>query len=447
MQAGVRLLPLCLLLATVVGCQRSTAQVALAEPTVLPVSKPVSRQVTDFVAFTGRTEAVDAVDIRPRVTGYLQRTYFQEGSIVKKDDLLFLIDPRPYQAQLEQAESQVKLNQASLKLANVTYQRDKAIVATSAGAISQQQLDQDLAAVEEAQARLQATQATTEVYKLNLKFTKVYSPVDGMISRFYLTPGNLVLQDQTLLTTVVSLDPMYVYFDMDEPTLLQIRRAVNEGKIKRVSSRSEIPLFMGLQGETGYPHQGALNFVNNQVNPATGSITVRGLFSNPQPSNGVRLLSPGMFVRVELPIGFPHEALLVIDRAIGFDQGNKFVYVVDAANKIQYRRISTGPLQPDGLRVITEGLKAGDWVLVGGVQQVRPNMAIQPEQHPMPSLGAAAGEPPSAPAGQPAPGLQQRVPAQPSPPANPPSPQTTPLAKPPLPSATKGRSTRGNSGR
>jgi multidrug efflux system membrane fusion protein len=433
MQGGVRLLPFCFLVATVVGCQRTAAQVAPAEPPALPVSKPVQRQVTDFVAFTGRTEAVEAVDIRPRVTGYLKRTNFQEGSVVKKDDLLFEIDPRPYQAQLDQAVSQVKLNEASLKLANVTNERDKAIVAKSPGAISQQQLDQDLAAVEEADARLKASQATTEVYKLNLQFTKVYSPIDGMISRYYLTAGNLVVQDQTLLTTVVSLDPIYVYFDMDEPTLLRTRRAVNEGKIKRVASRSEIPIYIGLQGEPEFPHQGALSFVNNQVNPATGSITVRGVFSNPQPPNGVRLLSPGMFVRVELPIGQPHSALLVIDRAIGFDQGLKFVYVVDAAKKIQYRRVTTGALQQDGLRVITDGLTADDWVLVGGIQQVRPNAVIQPEEEPMPTLAATGGEPPP-PTGPPA--------ATTRPPTS--GGKAAPVANPP--SGTKSPNTKGTRG-
>ena len=199
-----------------------------------------------------------------------------------------------------------------------------------------------------------------EVYKLNHEFTKVVSPISGMISRYYLTQGNLVNQDQTLLTTVVSLDPIYAYFDMDEPTLLRIRKAINEGKMKRRRANGlRVPVFMGLQGEAGFPHEGSVNFVNNQLNPTTGSILVRGVFPNPKPPEGTRLLSPGMFVRIRLPIGEPHPAVLVVDKAIGSDQGIKFVYVIDKDSKAQYRRVTTGSLQEDGLRVITDGLQPG----------------------------------------------------------------------------------------
>jgi multidrug efflux system membrane fusion protein len=365
------------------GCQRPASQVAPAEPPVLPVSKPIQRAVTDYVDFTGRTDAVEAVDIRPRVTGFLLRAPFKEGSDVKKDDLLFEIDPRPYQAQLNQAKGQVALNEASLKLAQATYARDLPLA--SKGAVTQQELDQDKAAVDEADARLKATKASLQVYELNLEFTKVTAPIDGQTSRYYLRAGNLVNQDQTLLTTIVSLDPIHVWFEMDEPTLLQLRRARNTGEIKP-TPEGQYPVLMGLQGEDGMSHYGTINFVNNQVNPATGSISIRGVFPNPKPEGGTRLLSPGMFVRVRLPIGQPHPALLVIDRAIGSEQGQKFVYVVDADNKIQYRRVKTGPLQEDGLRVITDGLKADDSVLVGGIQQVRPQMQIQPEPREMPTL-------------------------------------------------------------
>ena len=238
----------------------------------------------------------------------------------------------------------------------------------------------------QAEASVEAAKASLEVYKLNLSFCSVTSPIDGMVARYYLTLGNLVNQDQTLLTTVVSLDPMYAYFDMDEPTLLRIRRAINEGKIKRPQD-GVIPVLMGLQGEDGFPHRGDINFVNNQVNPTTGSIAFRGVFPNPKPQGGVRLLSPGMFVRVRLPIGNPHPAVLVIDRAISSDQGLKYVYVLDADNKAQYRRVTTGPLLPDGLRVITDGLKPGEWVAVGGLQQIRPNMEVKTEKIAMPTFG------------------------------------------------------------
>jgi multidrug efflux system membrane fusion protein len=179
---------------------------------------------------------------------------------------------------------------------------------------------------------------------------------------------------------------------MDEPTLVQIRQAISEGKIKPHET-GNIPVFMELQGEQGFPHEGTINFINNQVNPSTGSIAVRGVFPNPALKENVRLLSPGMFVRIRLPMGPPHPALLVIDRAIASDQGLKYVYVIDAENKATYRRVTTGPLQPDGLRVITEGLKSGEWVAVGALQQIRPNMQVQTEKIPMPTFGQpAAGQ-------------------------------------------------------
>ena len=389
------------------GCQPSPPQVAPAEPPVLPVSKPVRREVTNFVDFTGRTDAVQAVDIRPRVTGYLKRMPFKEGSEVKKGDLLYEIDPRPYQAQLDQAIGQVNLYKAQHKLAQTTYARERAIATKIPGGVSQQQLDQDVAVIDEAAARIKAYEAYTEVYKLNLEFTKVTAPIDGRISRYYLTVGNLVNQDQTLLTTVVSLDPMYVYFDMDEPTLLRLRKAGGAGEDEPAPG-GQIPVRMGLQGEDGFPHRGTVDFVNNQVNPATGSITMRGVFPNPKPSGGARLLSPGMFVRVRLPIGQRHQALLVVDRAIGFDQGLKFVYVVDAEHKVQYRRVTTGPLQEDGLREITRGLGADDWVLVGGLQQVRPHLPIQSEPRDMPTLGPAPpAAPPAGPGNRPGGGTER----------------------------------------
>jgi multidrug efflux system membrane fusion protein len=405
------------------ACQKGAPPVAPAEAPAVPVSQPVARQVTDYVDFTGRTEAKEAVDVRARVTGYLVSIPFREGSEVKgpespaliaasavgllaspnhrgavlatsglnhpiyQGDVLFQIDARPYQAQFDQAQGQLNLNLAQLKLAQTTYARDLAIYRSGgAAAISQQQLDQDRAAVDEADARVKSYQASMEVYRLNLNFTKVTAPITGQVSRYYLTPGNLVVQDQTLLTTVVSLDPMYAYFAMDEATLLRIRRAINEGRIKRPQD-GVIPVFMGLQGEEGYPHKGAVNFVNNQVDPTTGSISVRGVFPNPRPEGGARLLSPGMFVRIRFPIGQAHPAVLVIDRAISSDQGmKKYVYVVDAQNAVQYRPVTTGALQEDGLRVITEGLKADDWVVVGGLQQVRPRMPVRTDQIPMPSI-------------------------------------------------------------
>jgi membrane fusion protein, multidrug efflux system len=372
-------------LGALAGCGPGPPEVAPPEPPVVPVSQPVEREVTDFVDFTGRTDAVEAVDVRPRVTGYLVKIPFKEGVLVKAGDVLFEVDPRPYKAQLDQAESQVALYEAELKLATATYERDRRLAESKA--ISQQQLDQDLAARNEAEAKVKAVQASLEVYRLNVEFTKVRSPISCQVSRYYLTVGNLVNQDQTLLTSVVSLDPIYAYFDVDEATMLRVRRAINEGKVQRHKLGVDFPVSMGLQGDEGFPHKGTVDFVNNQLNPTTGSITVRAVFPNPEPSGGIRLLAPGLFARIRLPIGSPHPALLVIDRAIGSDQGLKYVYVVDEKNTVQYRRVTIGALQEDGLRVITSGLKKGEWVVVGALPQVRPRTEAQPERTPMPTIG------------------------------------------------------------
>jgi multidrug efflux system membrane fusion protein len=367
-----------------VGCSH-TPQVAPPEPPAVPVSQPVRRVVTDYGDFTGRTDAVQAVDIRARVTGYLMEMPFKEGAEVKKNALLFVVDRRPYQAQLDQAEGQLNRYQAQLDLAKTTYARFQALAASEPGAVSKQALDQYKAQVAEADAAVKAATAGLEVYKLNLNFCQVTSPIAGQVSRYYLTVGNLVIQDQTLLTTVVSPDPVYAYFDVDEPTLLTIQKNIDEGKVQPLHE-GVIPVQMGLQGEDGFPHPGEVNFVNNQVNPATGSITFRGVFPNPRSPKGTRLMKPGMFVRIRLPMGEPHLALLVIDRAIGSDQGLKYVYVLDAENKVQYRRVTTGALQEDGLRVV-EGLHPDDWVVVGALQQVRPRTQIRPDKVPMPTLG------------------------------------------------------------
>jgi multidrug efflux system membrane fusion protein len=378
-----------LLLAIVGGCQRKTPPIAQAVDQSIPASHPVSRLVTEYVDFTGRANAVKAVNIVPRVTGNLVQVKFKEGNEVKKDELLYEIDPRPYQAQYEAAKAKVALSEASLKLAQVTNKRFKELSKKEASAVSQQDLDKYQALEDEAVANLDLAKANLDAAKLNLDWTKVTSPIDGKISRFYLTEGNLVTQDMTLLTTILSLDPMYAFFDMDEPTYLRIKRAVNEGKITLTAEGEKIPVLMGLQGEEGHPHKGEINFIDNQVFATTGSIAWRGVFPNPKGPGGERVLAPGMFVRIHLPIGQPHQALLVHDRAIWSDQGLKNVYVVDDKNKVQARRVTTGALQEDGLRVV-EGLRPNDWVVVGALQQVRPGMSITMDQIPMPTLAPAA---------------------------------------------------------
>ena len=232
---------------------------------------------------------------------------------------------------------------------------------------------------------------------MNLEYSKVTSPIAGQVSRFYYTVGNLVSQDQTQLTTVVSVDPMYAYFDMDERTLLRLNAGVNAGRIAPPTGGG-LPVAMGLDGEEGFPHAGTVNFVNNVVNPATGTVAIRGVFANPKPPNGRRTLKPGLFARIRLPLGSPRPALLVVDRAVGSDQGLKYVYVIDAEKKVQYRRVTVVPLEEDGLRVVESGLKPDDWVVVGALQQLRPKATVTTEEVPMP----AGGGPPANAAADPA---------------------------------------------
>jgi RND family efflux transporter MFP subunit len=336
------------------------------------------------VEYTGRTDAVESVGIRARVTGYLISSPFQEGAEVKKGDVLFEIDPRPYQAQLKQAEAQIVLAEAQARLAKANYERFKQV---KSGA-SASEVDQAKATADASQAQLETAKAAAEGFALNLEYTKVKSPINGQVSRFYYTVGNLINQDQTLLTTVVSTDPMYAYFDMDERTDQRVKSLVNQGKIGLAGTQGDMPVQMGLEGEEGFPHKGTINFTNNVVNPSTATRSFRGKFDNPKPTNSLRLLTPGMFIRIRLPIGKEHPAILVVDRAIGSDQGLKYVYVVDAEKKIRYRRIKTGPLEDDGLRVVEEGLSLGDLVVVGAIQQLRPGQDVVPETTAMPTPGA-----------------------------------------------------------
>jgi len=374
------------------GCRQAAVPQDGSKLPVFTVSQPIKREVTDYVEYTGRTAAVQAENIVARVTGFLLDMPFKEGAEIKKDDVLFKIDPRPYKAQFDQAEAQVGLYQSQLKLAKANYERDLDLSKRTKGAgVSKQQLDADVAQQEQAEAAVKAAQASLEVYKLNLDFTTVKSPINGQAGRYNQPRGNLVLQDSTLLTTVQSVDPMYVYFDMDTPSYRKFQGGMKQGPNVKIS------VFMELQGEESYVRAGTVDFFNNLVNPATDTLLVRSVFANPMKANG-RELKPGMFVRVKLPISQPHQALLVIDQAITSIQGRKNLYVLDADNKVQELPVTIGQLQSDGLRVVQgKGLDDQTRVVVSKLLQVRPKMQIQPVLQPMPTYSGA--EP--APAGQP----------------------------------------------
>jgi membrane fusion protein, multidrug efflux system len=411
----------------IAGCDSRPSGKQPADTTLtLPVAHPVQKEVTDYIDYTGRTNAKHNVIVQPRATGYLVAMPFKEGDYVTEGEMLFRIDPKPYEAQLKAAKASVAQNEATLRYAVATNKRFKEARKKQPDAVSERELDQYQAQEEQAAANLDLARANLESAKLNLEYTEVRAPISGQISRYYLTLGNLVNQDVTQLTTVVSMDPMYVNFDMDEPTLMRIKEAIKEGKVKLPSEGPDTPLtasvqamanlaipmqgrlgaagalvplagggadmrvLMGLPGDETPNREGVINFFDNQVNPGTGSIQVRGKFPNPLIGQNVHLLAPGMFVRVRLPIGPKTPSLLVIDRAVVSDQGRKYIYILDADNKVEQRKVTVGSLQDDGLRVITQGLKKDDWVLIGGLQQVRPNMPIKPDQESMPTLATPA---------------------------------------------------------
>lgn len=392
------------------GCGKPPALPMPDAAPAVTVSRVIHHNVTDSVEFTGRVDAVNYVDIKARVTGYITKTPFKEGDYVKQGDLLFEIDRRPYQAKLDDAKSQLTLQQAKYKLAKADNLRAKEVAKTP-GAISVQELDKYQAAEEEAKAAVEAIAAANEVHILNLEFCRVTAPIDGRISRYYFTLGNLVNADTTLLTTLVSEDPIYVYFDTDESTLLKVKRLVQEGRIPVRDNQSQITFQVALQDEREYSHTANVNFINNKLDPLTGTITVRGVLANPMVGGKARLFVPGMFCRVKLPIGEARDVALVSERAVGTDQGNKFVYVVGDDNKAVSRRVRLGALQPDGLRVIEEGVKPGERVVVTGIQMVRQGEPVTPEEVPMPVTPALTG-PPGAPA--PAPAPASAAPAQPA---------------------------------
>lgn len=365
-----------------IGCSRGARQAPPAEPPEVSVSYPIQHEIIDYAEYTGRTEAIQTVTVVPRVTGYLIKIPFKEGADVKKGDLLFKIDPRPYQALIDQAQGQINLYEADLKLARTTLER---YVATGPKAVSKEELDQTRAKVEQAEAQLKAAQASMKVNQLNLEFTNVTSPIDGRVSNYYLTLGNLAVQDQTTLTTVVSQDPMYAYFDVDEPTVLRVRELIRQGKLKSLHEEGvEIPVYLELANETGFPHEGVLDFANNQFNPSTGTLRLRGVFKNPKPMNGVAMLSPGMFARVRVPVSPHYSALLISQDAIGTDLHLNFVYVVDDENKIVRHDVKLGTIH-DKLQVIEEGLKPGERVVTSGLQKLRTGMTVKPELEPMPT--------------------------------------------------------------
>jgi len=354
-------------------------------PPKVKVVQAVAREITEWDEYTARLDAIDSVEVRPRVSGYLQSIHFQDGAIVHKGDLLFLIDPRPYEAALRRAEADVDLAESRLALARKNFARAADLLASHA--ISQEESDIRASNLRQAEASVEEAQAAVDAARLDVEFTRVSAPVAGRVGRKLVTEGNLINggvgTQGTLLTTIVSLDPIYAYFEADEGALLKYSRLARTGQ--RPSSRDyKNPVHVALADEEGFPHEGVMDFVDNQVDRGTGTIVGRALLPNPDLS-----LIPGLFARLRLPGSGRYRAILLPDEAIGSDQSQKFVFVVDGDSKAQYRTVKIGPLV-DGLRVVREGVTSEDWVVVAGLQRVRPGLNVDAQRETIPS--AESGE-------------------------------------------------------
>ncbi len=369
--------------AGITGCADATSDdaPAAAAPGAPPVTSAVviQRPVTETQEFSGRLEAIEVVAIRPRVSGYITAVNFKPGAEVKKGEVLFVIDPRPYQAEADRTKAVAAAAQARAGLARLELQRAELLLADKA--IAQREFDERAAGQKELDASVRAAQAEHETARLNLAYTRVTSPIDGRVSKAEITLGNLV--DATaVLTSVVSLERIYASFDGDESTYLRVSRRTNAGQPVEVK--------VGLAGEEGFPHSGKLEFVDNQLDSRSGSVRMRATLANAD-----RALAPGLFARVQIAGGAPTPQILIVDRAINTDQDRKFVYVVDKDGKAEYRSVKLGPLD-DGLRIVREGLKPGEKIVVNGLQRVRPGAPIAAQVVPMVVKAAPAPATPAA---------------------------------------------------
>jgi membrane fusion protein, multidrug efflux system len=353
------------------GCARTAAQPGEPPPSKVTVAKVVPQGVTEWDEFTGRLEAVNSVSVRPRVSGYVSAVRFEEGAIVRRGDPLFLIDPRPFEAEVDRLRAE--LNRARATVRRAKSELDRAGRLASENAMSHEEQERRASFAEESSAQVAAVEAALRAAELNLEFTRITSPIDGRVGRAIVTQGNLVSSgpgEATILTTVVSLDPIYATFDADEQAYLQY--AAMARKAAGAKGQGALPIRLALASDRSFPIEGKLNFLDNQIDPATGTIRARAIFRNAD-----RSLTPGLFVRLQLPKATQRAGLLIQDRAVGTDLDKRFVYVVKPDHTIEYRGVELGPLV-NGLRVVRSGVNDGDLVVVNGLQRVRPGVKVEP---------------------------------------------------------------------
>lgn len=360
---GARLSAIALLAMLLAGCDNSVAQNAAPPPPAVSAAEVVIKPISQWDAFNGRIEAVQSVQLRPRVSGYIDKVNYTEGDEVKKGQVLFTIDDRTYRAAREQAQAELVRARNQAALARSESSRTEKLIGSQA--ISTEVWEQRRSSAAQAQSNVLAAQAQFDMAQLNLDFTRVIAPIDGRASRAMITAGNLVTagDSASVLTTLVSLDKVYVYFDVDEATFLRYQ---SDGR-----RTAKLPVKVGLVGENGYPHQGVVDFTDNQLNAGTGTIRMRALLENAE-----RRFTPGLFARVQMPGSAVFNAMLIDDKSVMTDQDRKFVYIVDKDGKAQRRDIEVGR-EADGLRIVRKGLSAGDRVIVDGMQKVfMPGMPV-----------------------------------------------------------------------
>ncbi len=364
--------PLAVLLAFAAACAPAQAQPAAPPPPTVTVAVVLERPVTEWDEFTGRLEAVDSVAVRPRVSGFVSKVTFTEGAVVRQGDLLFQIDPRPFQAEVDRLRAERQRSEAGVDRAESELQRATRLRAEDA--MSLEEFDRRSAVARESKAQVTAVTAAIAAAELNLEFTRVTAPIAGRVGRAIVTEGNLVSTgpgEATLLTTLVSIDPIHAHFDADESIFLKYMELARQGRRQNARSARQ-PIEMELAGETSYPRQGELDFLDNRLDPSTGTIRARAIFRNPTGD-----LTPGLFVRLRIPGVNRYPGLLIQDRAVGTDLDKRFVFVVKADHTIEYRPVTLGPIV-DGMRVVRSGLVSGEQIIVNGLQRVRPGSSVEP---------------------------------------------------------------------
>src|SRR5271169_1339270 len=375
------------------GVGHSRAKLPPAANAALPqvtVAEVIHRPLREWQEFSGRLQAVNTVDIRPRVSGYIDRVAFADGARVKKGQLLFQIDPRPFQAEVERLVAERTRNVSDLELAQANRARAERLI--SAHAISREEYERQVAAETSAQGALGSVDASLQEARLNREFTEVRAPIDGHVSRAIITAGNLVTSS-SLLTTLVSDDPVYVYFDADEQTYLRYAKARHDHS---PASTGISDVYIGLVDEDGYPHPGQVDFIDNQVDAATGTIRARAALANPDGR-----YTPGLFARVRLIGGEDRDSVLIEDRAVGTDLSKKFVLTLTKDNHIEYRLVELGP-EINGLRVVTQGLVQNELIVVNGLQHVRPGQSVAATRVAMSDAAGGLSQVAAQPSAQPA---------------------------------------------